>query len=105
MNPYKKRPLKLKYDKNEFHAFRLPSEQNFLLGAFDTEDLFGKRKGIEHSPHIKAQLDLDNNILWLYFLFTMVAFYTELNYQDEFLILRENHFNSDMGQFQLSDFK
>lgn len=25
-NPYKKRPMKLVYDKNEFHSFRLPSE-------------------------------------------------------------------------------
>ena len=41
VNPYKKRPLKLVYDKNEFHAFRLPSEQAFLLGSYDQEDLFG----------------------------------------------------------------
>ena len=40
-NPYKKRPLKLVYDKNEYHAFRLPSENNFLLSSFDNEDLFG----------------------------------------------------------------
>lgn len=25
-NPYKKRPVKLKYDRNEFYSFRLPSE-------------------------------------------------------------------------------
>lgn len=25
-NPYKKRPMKLVYDKNEYHSFRLPSE-------------------------------------------------------------------------------
>ena len=35
-NPYKKRPLKLKYDKNEFHAFRLPSENHFLLSSYDS---------------------------------------------------------------------
>ena len=34
-NPYKKRPMKLVYDKNEYHSFRLPSENHFLLGAFD----------------------------------------------------------------------
>ncbi len=25
-NPYRKRPLKLKYDKQEYYSFRLPSE-------------------------------------------------------------------------------
>lgn len=83
-NPYKKRPMKLTYDKNEFHAFRLPSEQAFLLGSFDTEDLFGKRKGIEHSPHIKSQMNLDSNLLWFYFAFMIVALGTEIKYHDEF---------------------
>ena len=32
-NPYRKRPVKLTYDKNEFHAFMLPSEKAFLLGG------------------------------------------------------------------------
>ena len=49
---FRKRPVKLRYDKNEYWMFRLPSEQAFLFGAFDTSDLFGKRKGITHSPHI-----------------------------------------------------
>lgn len=53
-NAYRKRPLKLVYDKNDYHAFRLPSEQAFLLGPFDTEDIFGQRKGINHSPHIRS---------------------------------------------------
>jgi hypothetical protein len=34
-NPYRKRPLKLHYDLNEYHMFRLPSENHFLLGTFD----------------------------------------------------------------------
>ena len=54
-NPYRKRPLKLSYDRNEYHFFRLPSEQGFLLGSWEYKDIFGKRKGIEHSPHIKSQ--------------------------------------------------
>ncbi len=62
-NPYRKRPLKLKYDRNEYHSFRLPSENHFLLGSFDNEDLFGKRKGIEHSPHIRSQLNLDSKLV------------------------------------------
>ena len=38
---YRKRPIKLIYDKNDYHMFRLPSEKTFLLGSYDYEDLFG----------------------------------------------------------------
>lgn len=95
----------MKYDKTEFFQFRLPSEQHFLLGSFDTEDMFGKRKGIEHSPQIRTQLNLDSNLVWLYFLFTMFAFFSDLKSEEEFLTLRENMLNSDMGKFSLDDFK
>ena len=55
-NAFRKRPQKLKYDKNEFWMFRLPSEHHFLLGSYDQDDLFGKRKGVEHAPFIKTQV-------------------------------------------------
>ena len=51
---FRKRPVTLTYDKNEFHQFRLPSENSFLLGTFDKEDLFGKRNGVQQSPHIQT---------------------------------------------------
>lgn len=104
-NPYKKRPMKLTYDKNDYHFFRLPSEQSFLLGSYDIEDIFGKRKGIEHSPYIKAQLNFDSNLVWFYFLFTMLAFGLEIAYHDDFVTLRENYVNSDMGKFEYDNFK
>ena len=62
---FRKRPVKLEYDRNEFWMFRMPSEDAFLLNAFDRDDLFGARKGIQQSPHIKAQTDLDTNMLYL----------------------------------------
>ena len=49
---FRKRPQKLIYDRNEFYMFRLPSENFFLLGSYDTQDIFGKRRGIEHAPYI-----------------------------------------------------
>ena len=79
--------------------------ENFLLGAFDHEDLFGKRKGIEHSPHIRAQLNLDSNLVYFYLLLTVIAFGMELKYHDEFVALRQNWVSSDMGKFKYDDFK
>lgn len=104
-NPFKKRPVKLQYDKNEYYSFRLPSENHFLLSAFDQEDLFGKRKGIDHSPHIRAQLNLDSNLVFFYFILTFIALGLEMKYHDEFVALRDNLVNSDMGKFKYDDFK
>jgi hypothetical protein len=33
---FRKRPVKLSYDKNEYYTFRMPSEKDFLLGGFDS---------------------------------------------------------------------
>ena len=104
-NPYKKRPMKLKYDKSEYFSFRLPSEQHFLLSPFDSEDIFGKRKGIDHSPHIRAQLNLDSNLLFVYFVLTVLALACELKNHDEYIALRDNLVSHDMGKFSYDDFK
>lgn len=104
-SPYKKRPMKLVYNKAEYYAFRLPSENAFLLSSFDNEDIFGKRKGIEHSPHIRAQLNLDSNLVFLYFILTILALGFEMKNLDEFKALRDNLVNHDMGRFEYDDFK
>jgi hypothetical protein len=76
-----------------------------LLGSFDQDDLFGKRKGIEHSPHIRAQLDLDSNMIWGVFILTFIALGLEMKYHDEFIPLRRNFVSSDYGKFEYDDFK
>ena len=96
---FRKRPVKLHYDRNEYWMFRLPSEKAFLFDAFDTSDLFGKRKGITHSPHIKAQTDLDTNLLYLIGGVTLVMLATEIKRHAEFHPLRENFRNSNLGRF------
>ena len=52
VSAFRKRPVRLSYDKNEYWMFRLPSENHGLLQPFDKQDIFGKRHGIDHSPHI-----------------------------------------------------
>ena len=85
--------------------FRLPSEDGFLLGAMDRDELFGRRKGITHSPHIQAQTDLDSNLLWALAAVTIVLALRELKRHDQFRTLRENFRASDLGKFKESDFK
>ena len=94
-NPYRKRPVKVVYDKNDFHMFRLPSEKAFLLSSFDSNDIFGARKGIQHSPHIRAQMNLDTNLVWAFMIVSVVAMVIENKRSHKFVTLRENMRNSD----------
>ena len=84
--------------------FRLPSEKAFLLGSFDYKDLFGDRNGINHSPHIRAQMDLDTNLVWGVFIVSLVLLVAENKRTHNFVTLRENFLNSDKGHFKAEDF-
>jgi hypothetical protein len=103
-NLYRKRPVKLIYDKNEYHMFKLPSEQSFEMNGFDLEDVFGARKGMTHSPHIRAQMDMDSNIVWVMALVTVAAVTIENGRSHKYVTLRENMVNSDKGWFSVEDF-
>ena len=75
--------------------FRLPSEKQFLLGSFDSTDIFGARKGINHSPHIRAQMNLDTNLVWGFAIVSMVLMFIENKRTHNFVTLRKNMVNSD----------
>ena len=105
VSAFRKKPVKLQYDLNEYHMFRLPSEKAFLFGSFDYNDLFGRKKGVTHSPHLQAQVDLDTRLLWLIGGITLEMLCTEFKRQAEFQPLRENFRNNNLGRFELSDFK
>ena len=92
------------YDSNEYHMFRLPSEKSFLFSDFDYNDLFGQRKGTNHSPHIRAQMNLDSNIVWFMAISSIVLMLRELKRSHDMVTLRKNLVNSDMGWFKEEDF-
>eukprot|EP00344_Euplotes_crassus_P011259 CAMPEP_0196995796 /NCGR_PEP_ID=MMETSP1380-20130617/1837_1 /TAXON_ID=5936 /ORGANISM="Euplotes crassus, Strain CT5" /LENGTH=142 /DNA_ID=CAMNT_0042411579 /DNA_START=37 /DNA_END=465 /DNA_ORIENTATION=- len=96
-NPYRKRPTKFTYDKNEFDKFIYPSERRFLYGSFDQKDIFGERKNINHSPYISAQMDLDNKLIIAWACFMVILMFREIKEYEKYKILRVNHLNSNMG--------
>ena len=101
---FRKRPVRLDYDKNEFWQFRLPSENHFLMGAFDSKDVFGKKEGLNHSPHIAAQMSVDHSLLLgaLGVTFLMVTY--EISTNAQFSTLRENFRTTGYGRFEADDF-
>jgi hypothetical protein len=75
-----------------------------LLGGFDHEDTFGYRKGITHSPHLRAQMNMDSNLVWGLAIVTLFGLIIENKRTHDFVTLRENMVNSDKGWFKEEDF-
>ena len=101
---FRKRPVKLEYDKNEYYTFRLPSEDAQLLAPFDKEELFGKYDGVNYSPHIKSQVELDTKLLWVIGGLTILASLSIAGTSEEISALRLNYRMSNMGKFSADDF-
>ena len=101
---FRKRPVRLTYDKNEFWAYRLPSEQNFLTSAFSKQDVFGKNYGLEHSPHIAAQMNLDHKIFLGLIAGTILLAVGDQKRNGSFMTLRGNARQVQYGRFEADDF-
>ena len=101
---FRKRPVRLSYDKNEFYRFRLPSENHQLLQNFDKNAIFGTRHGIDHSPHIKAQMDIDQRILLGLIGASFLMVLTDMKPNAKFLNLRDNFRTVTYGRFEADDF-
>ena len=101
---FRKRPVRLTYDKNEFWRYRLPSENHFLLQNFDKHDLFGKRHGIDHAPQFKAQMDIDGRLMYGLFGISLLMLLSDMPRNGKLLNLRENFRTVTYGRFEADDF-
>ena len=101
---FRKRPVRLDYDKNEFYSFRLPSENAFLRGSFDKNAIFGSRHGLQHSPHIQAQIDVDTRILLGLVGLSFLMVTTNFKSNGKMMNLRENFRTATYGRFEADDF-
>ena len=104
-NAFRKRPVKLTYDKTQYQMFMLPSEKAFLMQGLDHQKIFGYRKGMDHSAHLQEQVNLDTNLSWLYLIIMGCGILYETKRSNLYTNLLENQFNSDMGHFTSEDFK
>ena len=62
--------------------------------------MFGERKGINHSPHLRAQMNVDSNIVWAMCITALVGILYESKRTHQFVTLRANMVNSDKGWFE-----
>ena len=103
---FRKRPVKLEYDLNEYHMFRLPSESDALFSGMDKDDIFGYRKGLQHSPFMQYQQKLDSRFVIGSLVMSILMLNVVLKKKASIQTLRENYRYSDMGFFDdVSSFK
>ena len=72
--------------------------------AFDEEDVFGKRKNTQYSPHIRSQMDLDTTLICILAGFNVFFAMYEMSRHKKFRSLRSNYLNSNLGKFEEDDF-
>jgi hypothetical protein len=97
--------VKLEYDANEYHMFRLPSESDTLFSGMDKDDIFGYRKGLQHSPFMKHQQNIDSRLVWVMILGSVVMMNIAIKRKAQISTLRENYRYSNMGWFDEESFK
>lgn len=97
--------MKLEYDANEYHMFRLPSESDTLFSGMDKDDIFGYRKGLQHSPFMQHQQNIDSRLVWVMILGSVVMMNIAIKRKAQISTLRENYRYSNMGWFDEESFK
>jgi hypothetical protein len=71
----------------------------------DKDDIFGYRKGLQHSPFMQAQQNLDSNLLWAITIGSVFMMGYAIKQKARMQTLRENYRNADMGRFDEDSFK
>ena len=71
---------------------------------FDKTAIFGKNQGINHSPHIQSQVNLDTTILLGLLGGTVLMLLSDFKRNGKMMNLRENLRTSGYGRFEADDF-
>ncbi len=103
INPFKRKPMSVIYDQNNFQQFVMPSKRQDVYGFVDIEKLFGIKRWRNDSPFIKEYIKIDNQIVFICILGTLIyiAFSTERHRRIEDLKL--NILLDDKGVFTSKD--
>ena len=60
-------------------------------------DLFGARKNFKHSPHIRSQMQLDNQLILIFALINIVMWIRELGFHAKWKNAQNNLHTSSLG--------
>lgn len=72
INAFKRKPMSVIYDQNVFQQFVLPSRREDVHGGIDVEKLFGVKRWRNDSPFIKEYIKIDNQIVFICILATLL---------------------------------
>jgi hypothetical protein len=69
ISPFRRKPMSVIYDQNNFQQFVMPSKRQYVHGFIDIEKLFGIKRWRNDSPFIKEYIRIDNEI----FVYSIIA--------------------------------
>jgi hypothetical protein len=105
INPFKKAPLMLKYDRNNFSQFVLPSKRAEVFSMWGLEELFGIKRWRNDSPFIKEYIRVDNQI-FVIFILLIVLTWPIVKYRVTVLNQGYDTFlTTNMGKYTAEDLK
>lgn len=105
INPFKKRPLNVTYDYQNFNSFVLPSRRDEHFHMFNQEELFGIKKWRNDSPYIREYIRVDNQIFLIFFLIATLTAPFIIYHHRLLLEYWDNFLTSDMGALTSDDVK
>jgi len=103
INPFKKNPLQVVYDRNDFQSFVLPSKRSQIYGIWGTEELFGVKRWRNDSPYIKEYVRVDNQIFAIVLLVMILLWPIYMYRQNELMKGYDNYLTTSLGKFTADD--
>jgi hypothetical protein len=103
INPFKKNPLQVVYDRNDFQSFVLPSKRSEVYGIWGTEELFGVKRWRNDSPYIKEYVRVDNQIFAIVLLIMILLWPIYMYRQNELMKGYDNYLTTSLGKFTADD--
>jgi hypothetical protein len=101
-NPYRKAPMNVIYNYQDFGSFVLPSKREQVYGAWGFEELFGVKRWRNDSPFMREYIKVDNQIWGIVILslvlLTPVFWYKQRKlekYQDDYITSGYGKFTAD----------
>jgi hypothetical protein len=103
INPFKKNPLQVVYDRNDFQSFVLPSKRSEVYGLWGTEELFGVKRWRNDSPFIKEYVRVDNQIFAILLLILVLFWPLYMYRQKEVIKGYDTFLTHSLGKFTADD--
>jgi hypothetical protein len=103
INPFRKRPLRVIYDHNDFMSFVMPSRRGSVFKGWSHEELFGVKRWRNDSAFIKEYMRVDNQLCMIVFIGLLLLIPGYINFHREVLEAMDGVLTANLGNYSSDD--